>query len=95
LIVQADSVNHSRLPTVIGLVLTSNVALAGFPGNVLLTAEETGLPRDSVVNITQIVTVDKREQLVSFVSKLPEEVMAAVDWNLMVQLELSGYVEKN
>ena len=93
LIVQANHVNRSKLSTVIGLILTSNIDLAGFPGNVLLTPEETGLAKDSVVNITQLVTVDKTEQLLEFVGKIPEETMMAVDWNLMVQLGLEGYIQ--
>ena len=93
LVVQANHVNRSKLSTVIGLVLTSNTDLAGFPGNVLLTSEETGLAKDSVVNITQLVTVDRSEQVLEFVGKIPEETMMAVDWNLMVQLGLEGYVQ--
>ena len=93
LVVQANHVNRSKLGTVIGLILTSNTDLSGFPGNVLLTREETGLMKDSVVNITQVVTVDKSEQLLEFVGRIPEETMMAVDWNLMVQLGLEGYVQ--
>jgi mRNA interferase MazF len=60
LIVQADDFNRSRISTVVVAVLTSNVALAQAPGNVLLQARRTGLPRDSVVNVSQLLTVDKR-----------------------------------
>jgi mRNA interferase MazF len=60
LVVQADAFNRSRLGTVIVAVVTSNLALAEAPGNVLLRQEETGLPRDSVVNVSQLVTLDKR-----------------------------------
>ena len=93
LVVQANHVNQSKLSTVIGLVLTSNTDLAGFPGNILLTREETGLSKDSVVNITQLVTVDKFEQLLGLIARIPEETMMAVDWNLRVQLGLEGYVQ--
>ena len=93
LVVQANHVNQSKLSTVIGLVLTSNTDLAGFPGNILLTREETGLAKDSVVNITQLVTVDKSEQLLGLIARIPEETMMAVDWNLMVQLGLEGDVQ--
>ena len=59
LIVQADEFNRSRIRTVIVAVLTTNLHLAAAPGNVLVAAEETGLSRDWVVNVSQVVTVDK------------------------------------
>ncbi len=59
LIVQADAYNRSRLRTVLGVILTSNVRLVDMPGNVLLPAKNTGLPNDSVANVTQIVTLDE------------------------------------
>ena len=58
-IVQADAYNRSRLATVVGVILTSNLSLAQAPGNVLLRRQITGLPRDSVANVSQIVTLDK------------------------------------
>jgi mRNA interferase MazF len=60
LVVQADDFNRSRIGTVVVAVLTSNVTLAQAPGNVLAGARRTGLPRDSVVNVSQLLTVDKR-----------------------------------
>jgi mRNA-degrading endonuclease toxin of MazEF toxin-antitoxin module len=59
LVVQADSFNRSRIQTVIIAVITSNTELADAPGNVLLPANSTGLPRDSVVNISQVLTLDR------------------------------------
>jgi len=59
LVVQADVVNHSKLATVIILSLTSNVDLRKMPGCVFLSARESGLPKDSVVNASQIATIDK------------------------------------
>ena len=61
LVVSADAYNSSRLATFVGLVVTSNVRLAVGPGNVLLPAGEGGLTYDSVVNVTQVVTVDKND----------------------------------
>ena len=58
-VVQGDSFNRSRISTVVCVPLTSNVRLANAPGNVLLAAHSTGLPRDSVANVSQIVTLDK------------------------------------
>jgi mRNA interferase MazF len=60
LILQTDSFNRSRIQTTVGVVLTSNLALAESPGNVFLARDDTGLPRDSVANVSQIVTADKR-----------------------------------
>jgi mRNA interferase MazF len=59
-IVQSDAFNRSRIRTVIVAALTSNARLADAPGNALLRARETGLPRDSVANVSQILTLDRR-----------------------------------
>jgi mRNA interferase MazF len=59
LVVQSDDFNRSRIATVIALVITSNTRLAQAPGNVFLPQKLTTLPRDSVANVSQIVTVDK------------------------------------
>ncbi|MBI1294216.1 type II toxin-antitoxin system PemK/MazF family toxin [bacterium] len=61
LIIQADAFNTSRIATVIAVVITSNLRLAAAPGNVLLRASESGLPRDSVINVSQIITLDKAD----------------------------------
>lgn len=59
LIVQGDAFNRSSIATVVVAPLTSNVRWADAPGNVLLKARSTGLPRDSVANVSQIVAVDR------------------------------------
>lgn len=59
LIVQGEALNRSRLATVVCVPLTSNVRWANAPGNVLLPARSTGLPRDSVANVSQIVALDR------------------------------------
>jgi mRNA interferase MazF len=59
LVVQADDFNRSRIATVIVVVLTSNEKLAQAPGNVLLSRKITGLPQDSVANVSQVLTIDK------------------------------------
>ena len=61
LIISADSYNTSRLATVIAAVVTSNTTLAAMPGNVFLPAAATGLPRDSVVNVTALITLNKSD----------------------------------
>jgi len=71
-IIQADAFNQSRINTVLVAVITSNVQLAQAPGNVLLAAKRSGLPRESVINVSQIITVDKSfltEQVGSLTSR--------------------------
>ena len=58
-VVQGDSFNRSRIGTVLSVPLTSNLKWAGAPGNVLLEARLTGLPKDSVANVSQVVALDK------------------------------------
>ena len=59
LVVQGDAFNRSRIATVVCVSLTSNLQWAEAPGNVLLTSRLTGLPKDSVANVSQLVTLDK------------------------------------
>ncbi len=71
-IIQADAFNRSQINTVLVAVITSNVRLAQAPGNVLLAAKRSGLPRESVINVSQIITVDKSyliEQVGSLTSR--------------------------
>jgi mRNA interferase MazF len=58
-IVQGDAFNASRLATVVVVPLTSNLRWASAPGNAVLSAVRTGLPRDSVANVSQIIAVDR------------------------------------
>lgn len=58
-VVQSDAFNRSRIDTVVCVPLTSNLRWAEAPGNVLLEAKLTGLPKDSVANVSQLVTLDK------------------------------------
>ncbi len=70
LLIQADAFTTSRIATVVAVVITSNLCLAAAPGNVLLRATESGLPKDSVINVSKIVTLDKLmlDELVGHVS---------------------------
>ena len=61
LVLQADPYNASKLATVVAAVITSNTGLAAMPGNVFLPAAAVGLPRDSVVSVTALVTLDKSD----------------------------------
>ena len=58
-VVQGDSLNRSRVATVVCVPLTSNLRWADAPGNVFLVARATGLPKDSVANVSQIIALDK------------------------------------
>jgi mRNA interferase MazF len=58
-VVQGDSLNRSRIATVVCIPLTSNVKWANAPGNVMLSPRLTGLSKDSVANVSQIVSLDK------------------------------------
>lgn len=58
-VVQGDALNRSRIATAVCIPLTSNLRWASAPGNVLLQARLTGLPKDSVANVSQIVTLDR------------------------------------
>ncbi len=87
LVIQADPFNRSRIQTVIVAVITSNLALADAPGNVLLPARLSGLPRDSVVNVSQLLTLD-REFLTERVAALPPAFRTPVDEGLRMVLQL-------
>ncbi len=58
-IMQSDAFNRSRLRTVIAVVLTTRLRLLEAPGNVLVSAKASGLPQDSVANVSQLVTIDR------------------------------------
>ena len=71
LVIQSNTYNESNLATVLVAVITTNTALATVPGNVFLAATATGLPHDSVVNVTAIVTLNKAD-LADYVGQLPD-----------------------
>ncbi len=87
MILQADPFNRSRLRTIVGVAISSNTRLLDAPGNVLLSAKAAGLPRDSVANVTQFVTLD-RDYLEERVGKVPSKTMARVDAGLRLVLDL-------
>lgn len=81
-VVQGNALNRSRLATAVCVPLTSNLKWADAPGNTMLTARATGLPKDSVANVSQVVTLDKAT-LTERVGKLPRAkldlVLAGID----------------
>ncbi|MFW6600064.1 type II toxin-antitoxin system PemK/MazF family toxin [Propionibacteriaceae bacterium Y2011] len=80
-IVQSDRYNDSGIGTVVVLPITSNTAVARHPGNVFIPAHASGLPKDSVVNVSQPMTVDRADLDVTGAS-LPAHLMADVDVGL-------------
>lgn len=87
LVIQADSFNESRLATVLVAVITSNTALATMPGNVFLPSAISGLPRDSVANVTALVTLNKSE-LDEKSGQISDGILDEVNRGLRVVLEL-------
>ncbi|MEN8006223.1 MAG: type II toxin-antitoxin system PemK/MazF family toxin [Candidatus Krumholzibacteriota bacterium] len=86
-VVQADPFNQSKIGTVIVAAITSNLDLAAAPGNVSLSRRDSRLPRKSVLNVSQVLTLDRR-----FLSKrvglLPVRVIEEMDHGLRLALSL-------
>ncbi len=76
-VVQCDAFNRSRIATVVCVPLTSNLKWADAPGNVLLASRATGLPKDSVANVSQTLTIDKGA-LTDRAGKLSERQLDAI-----------------
>ncbi len=89
LILQSNEFNRSRIQTLIIAAITSNVKLQAAPGNVFLSRSESGLPKDSVVNVSQIYTIDKSD-LARCVGSIPPNILRSVDDGLKVILSLEG-----
>ena len=87
LVVSADAFNRSRIKTVTAVAITSNLRLAAAPGNVALAAASAGLDRDSVVNVSQIVTLDKTD-LTKRLGELDGLKLGQVDAGLRLALNL-------
>ena len=84
LIVQSDHFNRSRIRTVIVVVLTTNLRLAGAPGNFPVSREDTALSRDSVAIVSQIITLDKT----FFTERVSDRIMMSVEEGLRTVLAL-------
>lgn len=87
LIVQSNEFNRSRIQTIAVVAITSNADLGKAPGNVTLRPRTSGLPRESVVNVSQIITVDRRF-LTKRVKALDARSMGLVDEGLRLVLSL-------
>ena len=86
-IVQSDAFNRSRLHTVVAVVLSTNARLVDAPGNVLLPAKATGLPKDSVANVSQVITVD-RDFLIELAGRVRGQFLKDVESGLRLVLGL-------
>ena len=87
LVISAETYNSSRLATVTAVVITSNTDLATMPGNVFLPAAVTGLPKDSVVNVTAVVTLNKTD-LSEQAGRPPLALLREIDRGLRHVLDL-------
>lgn len=86
-VVQANPFNESRIGTVIVAVVTSNLSLAAAPGNVRVSKSDSGLPQASVINVSQVLTID-RSLLVECVKLLPPQVVQALNEGLRLVFAL-------
>jgi mRNA interferase MazF len=87
LVVQADSFNASRIDTVLVAVITTNLRMAEAPGNVRIPRRTAGMVTESVVNVSQVATIDK-DVLVKRAGHVPTSLMAEIDAGLRLVLEL-------
>ena len=87
-VVQDDRLNRSAISTCVVAAVTSNVSLARIPGNVFLSASDSGLVRDSAINLTQLATVDK-STLGDCAGNVPRYLMADIDSGLRLVLGLA------
>ena len=85
--IQDDEFTDSRIRTVVIAVITSNVGIAQADGNVMITTRQSGLSKDSVVNVSQIVTIDK-SLFLERVQSLPKAKMKQVNEGLKLVLSL-------
>jgi mRNA interferase MazF len=87
LIIQADIFNQTNIKTVIAATITTNADLAKMLGNVSISGRSSGLPQNSVINVTQLFTVDK-SLLLEYVGTLSARKMQQVDKGLRLVLSL-------
>ncbi len=85
IIIQDNSFNKSHIQTVLVASLTTNIDLSEAPGNVFIEKEDSGLSKDSVINISQISTIDKN-RLVNKVSQVPLDIIRSIESGLKLIL---------
>ncbi len=87
MVVQSNPFNESRIATVLVAIVTSNLALSDAPGNVRLGKSDSGLSKASVINVSQIITLD-RQLLIERIKALPAQCVARVNEGLRLVLSL-------
>lgn len=87
MVVSSDRFNGSRIGTVLAVAVTSNLRLADAPGNVELAAAASGLDRDSVINVSQIVTIDK-SALSDWAGRVDPATMRRIEAGMALALDL-------
>ena len=87
LVVQSDAFNRSRLRTIVAVTLTSNLRLVDAPGNVFVPRKAAGLPKDSVANVAQIVTLD-RDLLTEPAGRVSGQLLKDVESGMRLVLDL-------
>lgn len=87
MVIQSNPFNDSRIGTVVIAAVTSNLGLAEAPGNVRIGKSESGLTKPSVINVSQVLTMD-RSYLTQRIRSLPAQVMNRVDDGLRLVLDL-------
>lgn len=86
-IIQSNEFNKSKINTIVTAVITSNLRLAAAPGNVLLSVKKSKLPKGSVINVSQIITIDK-SFLTNKIHTLSNKIMEQVDEGVRLLLKL-------
>ena len=87
LIIQSNEFNESKINTIIAVVITSNTRLASAPGNILLPSKKSKLSKESIINVSQVITID-RSYLTEKVHSLSSSIVAQVDDGLRLVLKL-------
>ena len=87
LIIQSNDFNKSQINTIIAAVITSNIRLSAAPGNILLSTIKSKLPKESVINVSQLITIDK-SFLTAKMNTLPRSFMEKVDEGVRLVLQL-------
>lgn len=87
LVIQSDAFNSSNINTTIVLAITSNLKLANAPGNVFINKKQSGLPRDSVINVSQVITIDK-SLLSEYVNTITQKTMLQIGEGMRLVLSL-------
>ncbi len=86
-IIQSNDFNKSKINTIIAAAITTNIRLAPAPGNVLISSKKSKLPKESVINVSQIITID-RSFLTEKIHTLSNKTMAQVDEGVRLVLKL-------